>query len=146
MPADAVPSFPGYNAVERIYAGARSRVYRARRDSDHRPVILKVASSEYATPDESLARLRHELAILESIQSERVIRAFEVAVIGDDAMMVMLDFGGESLDRYLARGRPAFTDTLSLALGVAAALRDVHASGIIHKDVTPSNIVFNAAT
>jgi len=140
------PPFPGYLAVERLYAGSRSTVYRARRATDDQPVILKVANAGHMTLEESLARLRHELTILESIRSDRVVRVFDVAAVGDHAVLVVQDFGGESLDRYLARGRLTIADALGVAIGVVTALRDVHAAGIIHKDVTPNNIVFNAAT
>ncbi len=136
---------PGYTAVERLYTGARSTVYRARAGGDGRRVILKLAHAGPGALDESFARLRHEMAILTSIPSDRVVRALDVVRIGDDAALVLDDFGGESLDRYQARARFSLADTLGLAISVAAALRDVHAAGIIHRDVTPSNIVYNAA-
>jgi histidine kinase len=146
MHAEASSQFPGYAEIERIYTGSRTTVYRARRSSDDQPVILKVANASHASRDEARARLRHEVDIIEAIGSERVLRVFDVATSGEDALLVAQDFGGESLDRYLARARLALADTLGIAIGVVAALRDVHAAGIIHKDVTPSNIVFNAST
>jgi tRNA A-37 threonylcarbamoyl transferase component Bud32 len=146
MRSEVPLQLPGYAAVEQLYAGARSTVYRARSSRDGRRVVLKLARSGAAMIDESLARLRHEMAILTAIRSDRVVRALDVVRVGDDAALVLEDFGGESLDRYLARARFSLGDTLGLAIGVVAALRDVHAAGIIHKDVTPSNIVYNAAT
>ncbi|HEY6179816.1 MAG TPA: AAA family ATPase, partial [Kofleriaceae bacterium] len=146
MRGDDSLQLPGYASVEQLYTGARSTVYRAQSSRDGRRVVLKLARSGAAMLDESLARLRHEMAILTAIRSERVVRAIDVVRIGDDAALVLEDFGGESLDRYLARARFSLADTLGLAIGVVAALRDVHAAGIIHKDVTPSNIVYNAAT
>ena len=146
MHADQATEFPGYTSVERLYVGSRSTVYRARREADNKPVILKVANTGHATFEEALARLCNELTILESIKSPRVPRVFDLATFGHEVMLVVNDFGGESLDRYLARGRLSLADTLSLAINVVAALRDVHAAGVIHKDVTPNNIVFNAAT
>ncbi|HZJ63573.1 MAG TPA: AAA family ATPase [Kofleriaceae bacterium] len=145
MHAEATLEFPGFAAIERLYAGSRTIVYRARRVCDAGSVILKVANASHAPLDEALARLRHEREIVEAIHSERIARAYEVAAIGGSAVLVVQDFGGESLDRYLARARLSLADVLGVAIGVAAALRDVHAAGIIHKDVTPNNIVFNAA-
>jgi predicted ATPase/signal transduction histidine kinase/tRNA A-37 threonylcarbamoyl transferase component Bud32 len=146
MHAYDVTQLPGYAPVEQLYAGSRSTVYRARATADGRAVILKVAHPSSGTVDESLARLRHEMSLLASIRSERVVRAIDVVRLGGDAALVLEDFGGESLDRYLARRRFALADTLGIAISVSAALRDVHAAGIIHKDVTPGNIVYNAAS
>jgi histidine kinase len=143
---DQIPSFPDYAAIERLHVGARSTVYRGRRVADGTPVILKIAHGSHATLGESLALLRHELELLAAVRSDQVIQGIDVTTYGGEAMLVLQDFGGESLDRYLARGRLLLADVLSLAIGVVAALRDVHAAGIIHKDITPNNIVFNAAT
>src|SRR6185503_11848616 len=143
---EAPLEFPGFAGIELLYTGARTTVYRARRIADDRRVILKVANPSHAPPDEALARLRHELEVVEAIRSDRVVRAHEVISVGGNALLVVQDFGGESLDHYLARARFSLADVLGIAIGAAAALRDVHAAGIIHKDVTPNNIVFNATT
>ena len=136
----------GYARVERLYAGSRSTVYRARASTDDQPVVLKVSHTAPGMVDEALARLRREMAILTSIRSDHVVHAIDVVRLGDGAALVLEDFGGESLDRHLGRTRLSLADTLGIAIHAAAALRDVHAAGIIHKDVTPSNIVYNAAT
>ena len=145
MHVDAM-QLPGFASVEQLYAGTRSTVYRARADLDGRPVVLKVAHAGPATLDESLARLRHEMTLLSSIRSDRVIRALDVVRVGHEAALVLEDVGGESLDRHLSRARFSVGDALGLAVHVVAALRDVHAAGIIHKDVTPNNVVYNPAT
>ena len=151
---EAVLARVDHPTAEQMYADVKARlpglsrttVYRARRISDDHRVILKVANPSHAPLDESLARLRRELEIVDAVRSERVVRAHEVAAVGGSALLIVQDLGGESLDRYLARARFALADVLGIAIGAAAALRDVHAAGIIHRDVTPNNIVFNATT
>src|SRR6185503_771979 len=139
-------SFPGYAAVQQIYLGSRSTVYRARASADGRAVVLKMAHTGVVSLDESLARLRHEMALLSSVRSDRVIRALDVVPLGHGATLILDDAGGESLDRCMARARFSVADALRVAISVATALRDVHAAGIIHKDVTPNNIVYDPAS
>lgn len=91
---DDLPQLPGYAAVEQLYAGSRSTVFRARARSDGRSVVLKLARRGATTVDEALARLRHEMAILAAIRSDRVVHALDVVRIGDDAALVLEDFGG----------------------------------------------------
>jgi serine/threonine protein kinase len=58
---------------------------------------------------------------------------------------VLEDFGGDSLDRFKGKiwGLDEF---FKLALQVVEALGQVHARRIMHKDINPSNIVFNPDT
>ena len=57
--------------------------------------------------------------------------------------LVLEDPGGEPLDRLL--GRPMdVSQFLRIAIPLAAALGQVHARGLIHKDIKPANILVDA--
>jgi serine/threonine protein kinase len=60
--------------------------------------------------------------------------------------MVLADDGGESLSRLQLAGRLSMTAFLHLALKVAECLGQVQQQRIIHKHLTPDNIVLNPAT
>ena len=146
MRAHETSQLPGYAIAGQIYEGSRSTVYRAVRVDDGQPVILKVANTDRVALDEAHARLTHELESIQAIASDRVIRAYGVATFPDQVALVLQDIGGESIATWLGRGRLGLAHALAIAIGAAEALREVHAAGIIHRDVTPNNIVFNAAT
>src|SRR5437867_6452734 len=60
-------------------------------------------------------------------------------------MLVLTDPGGEPLDRLL--GRPMeLTQFLRLAIGLSAALGQLHGRSLIHKDIKPANVLVNCAT
>jgi PAS domain S-box-containing protein len=61
-------------------------------------------------------------------------------------MMVLEDFGGESLHRLGLAGTLDLASVLKLAIAVAEILGQIHQRYIMHKDVNPSNIVLNPAT
>src|SRR5262249_58941255 len=72
-------------------------------------------------------------------------RPIEIVREGGRTMLVLEDAGSEPLERLL--GAPMKVGRfLGLAAGAAAALRELHRRGLVHKDVKPANILVNGAT
>jgi len=67
-------TFPGVEVTEIIYESANSLVYRAFRQPDSLPVVLKVLKENYPTPQE-LARYRTEYKITQSLNLNGCIKA-----------------------------------------------------------------------
>lgn len=138
-------AIPGYQIVEKLYESAKSLVYRGIRDSDQIPVILKVLKEEYPTLD-AIARFKLEYDITRSLNLEGVIETYGLEKYQYSLVMVLEDFGGESLNRLLKNREFYLEEFLILAIRITETLGEIHASNIIHKDINPSNIVFNPTT
>jgi serine/threonine protein kinase len=93
----------GYQIQEQIYDSANSLVYRAIRESDQQPIILKVLKENYPTPQE-LARYRTEYEITKSFQSPRIIKVYDLQKYQNTLVMYLEDFQGDSL-KYLLQNR-----------------------------------------
>ncbi|WP_236691665.1 serine/threonine protein kinase [Bifidobacterium aesculapii] len=87
-------------------------------------------------------RLWSTLADCRSPRLPRVEAAYELP----DRFVVVHDYvPGVTLDRYVAsRGRLAAGEAVRIALQVCDAVGELHAHGIIHRDVTPTNVVIAA--
>ncbi len=139
---------PGYHIRQQIYASASSLVYRAMREQDQRPVVLKALNPASPRPEE-LARYKQEYEITRRLGAAGAITAYGLDAYRDTPVLILEDFGGMSLDHWLKEwtcaGAAAFplSQFLRLARQIAAGLGQVHAAGITHKDINPSNIVFN---
>lgn len=120
-----VPS--GYRIDQPIYASATSRVFRALRQPDQQPVILKTLGSAHPQPAER-ARYQQEFDITRRLNAPGVIAAHGLETHGNAPVLVLEDCGGTSLDRWLARWHSAGTEAfplaafLDLAVRIAAAL------------------------
>jgi serine/threonine protein kinase len=132
----------GFQITEKLHETRRSVVYRAIRTADHCRVVLKMLNSEYPTP-RGLARYRQEYDILCSLSIPGVIQAYGLEKLGNTAMIVLEDFGGSSLSESFQRQQPTIEQLLDLAIQTTAALGQIHTQGIIHKDINPSNLVWN---
>ncbi|MFD2111876.1 diguanylate cyclase domain-containing protein [Thiorhodococcus fuscus] len=132
----------GYDRAVRIYESQVSLVLRARRQEDGLSVILKILKNAYPSARD-LARYRHEYAMLGQLRSDRIIGSSGLIEYGNTLVLVLEDFGAQSLKSLLQIRPLALPNLLRIALDVARGLSELHGSQIIHKDVNPSNIVHN---
>lgn len=136
---------PGYQITERLYESRRSLIYRARREEDGRPVVMKVINAEYPSA-EQIARLRREYRVTRGMRASGVIEVLALERYRNSFALIMEDIGGESLLR-LERGRPMELGVLlGVAIRLAETIGEVHQRRVMHKDVTPGNIVWNPTT
>ncbi|MFN7975126.1 MAG: AAA family ATPase [Acidobacteriota bacterium] len=135
---------PAYQTTECIFDGARSRVYRAVA-GDGRPVVVKQLRELYPGAA-TIARFSREFEITRSAAGPGVIEAYELRAHEGTVSIVLEDFGAASVAAALGKGPHALDVVLPLAARIADALARVHALGIVHKDVNPSNVVWNQGT
>ncbi|WP_346341762.1 serine/threonine-protein kinase PknK [[Phormidium] sp. ETS-05] len=138
-------AIPGYQILSLIYESSNSVVYRGRRNQDNLPVIIKILKQEYPT-EADIARYQQEYEIASSIDSECSVKAYEILPLKNTLVMVLEDFGGESLRILMDSQKFTMLGFLSLAIKIAESLGELHARNIIHKDINPSNIVYNPVT
>ena len=138
-------SLPGYQTLQKIYESINSEVYRAIRQQDDRPVILKVLKEDYPTPSE-LKRYKQEYQLTHSLNLSGTIAAYDLQSYQNTLVIVFEDFGGKSLRNLRQHTEFTLTELLQLFIKIADSLGQLHAANIIHKDINPANIVFNPKT
>jgi len=135
----------GYQARELLYESDNSLVYRASQKQDNQPVILKMLKQAYPTP-KRIAEFQREYQMTKNLTLAGVVDAYSLETDQHRWVMVLEDFGGESLQRIRQNKQLALNEFLSLAIEVVGILDQVHDLNIIHKDINPSNIVWNQTT
>lgn len=136
---------PGYIIGERIHDGRRSIVFKGRRKMDGLPVIIKILKDTDPSFADTL-RFQQEYAMLRNLGSYGVVRAHALETVGNRSAIIMEDFGGISLDRYVAGTKPDLAGLLALSVKIAEIAGALHAQSVVHKDINPANIVLNRLT
>ncbi len=136
---------PNYQITEQIYESINSIVYRGYRNEDNQPVILKMLKEDYPTPEE-LTRYRQEYEITHDLESTGIIKVYSLEKYQNTLVIILEDFGGESLKQLMADRPLTIKEFLPFALQIADSLGHIHAANIIHKDINPANIVCNKST
>ncbi|MEH2160511.1 MAG: AAA family ATPase [Nostoc sp.] len=142
-------ALPGIAIQDKIYESSNSLVYRGIRE-DGVAVVVKILKLDYPSPQE-LTRYRQEYKITRSLNLEGVVKAYSQQDYQRTLVILLEDFGGESLEQWMHKRPDIFCPMpLSTFLGVAIAVCDIlgriNAANVIHKDINPGNIVLNLDT
>ncbi|MCP4396386.1 MAG: AAA family ATPase, partial [bacterium] len=135
----------GYDITEKLFESSNSLVYRALQQSNQTPVILKMLRPEHPA-SEALSRFRQEFDMTRSLHADGIIRVSRLEQYCNTLMIVEEDIGAESLDRWMIRRRLTIEECLSLAVRIAEHVGHIHAAHVTHKDLNPSNIIWNPRT
>ncbi|MEZ5455974.1 MAG: protein kinase [Lysobacteraceae bacterium] len=134
----------GYHVIEQIGRGGMATVYRARQVLLDREVALKVLAPELARDSAQAARFLQEARVLAAMQHPAIVPVYDVGVTeaGLHYFSMQLLSGGD-LARRIRAGMQG--DALYRIIRMlCAALGYAHSRGCVHRDVTPSNVLFDA--
>jgi len=136
----------GY-VLEPIREAGEFILYRGRQHGDPSP-ILAVAPATKHPSTQSLRRLEHEYSLASALDPAWAAKPVALTRHEGRTLLVLKDPGGESLDLVLKReqGKPLdLARFLRIAIGLAAALAQVHRNRLLHKDIKPANVLVNDA-
>ncbi|MCL1466971.1 AAA family ATPase [Argonema galeatum] len=136
---------PGYTMNEIIYESSKTFVYRGQRDRTSQPVIIKILKDEYPTIEE-ITRLRQEFIIPQKIDCAGIVKPYSLENYQNSFALILEDFGGQSLKQIFEFQALEIKAFLQIAISLAEILAQLHKVSIIHKDIKPSNIIFNPET
>ena len=134
-----------YVVEGRVARGGMATVLAVRDVRDDRRVALKLLNAmPYA--EEARTRFRREFRALSRLHHPNVLKVYEWGLRGDRAWYSMELVSGRTLKREVetwARLEPEdrFARTQAILVEVARALQYIHDRGLVHRDVTPSNLM-----
>ena len=136
-----------YQIVETVYSGSRTLVYRAIRNKDLLPVIIKLLKNDYPTFGE-LVHFRNQYTIAKNLNSPLIVQTYSLEPYQNGYGLVMEDFGGISLHEWAVKGEKALDlrEFLVIAIDLCNVLDILYRERIIHKDIKPANILINPET
>lgn len=130
---------PGYDVGQMLGFGGRGEVWRGRSRVTGEYVALKRLRP--GSDPAAVADLHREAAVLAGVSSPHVLRVRDVV---GEVLVLDLCEGGSLAALLRARGRLEPGEVVTVAAPLAQALAAVHAGGLVHGDVTPSNVLLTA--
>ncbi|MFF4409453.1 serine/threonine-protein kinase [Streptomyces sp. NPDC001404] len=137
-----------YRLLELIGRGGMGRVWRATDEMLDRRVAAKEIRIDGLMGEGSAVqreRSRREARATARIDHPNVVRVYDVAEENDRLWIVMELVDGRSLEQVLRQDGPvAPREAARIGLGLVRALREVHAVGVLHRDIKPGNVLLTA--
>jgi len=131
-------SFQGWTLKGFIAEGGQSTIYLA--DKNGERAALKMIRKEYLANQKATDRFFTEIRNLERLDHPNISRVLEVEDSGKFLAIEFID--GPNLEDYVKESGPLeVKQWLALAQILASTVDYCHSQGIIHKDISPRNIV-----
>jgi len=132
-------TFAHYVVLEKAGAGGMGVVFRARDETLHRDVALKLPSTNNLTDVESRERILREARAASALNHPHICTIYEVGEVNGQPYIAMEYLAGETLSRRIPpNGLPTET-VLDLGAQVADAMDHAHTQGILHRDLKSAN-------
>lgn len=137
----------GYKIKQRVFEGKNSLIFRALRENDQKAVIIKLLKEDYPTP-EKITRFKREYQVTKELAQagEGINNVFDFCNYENTFAIIEDDFDGTSLEEILKNRPLKLNEFLELAIRITSILGEIHDHFVIHKDINPSNIIWNPKT
>jgi WD40 repeat protein/DNA-binding SARP family transcriptional activator/energy-coupling factor transporter ATP-binding protein EcfA2 len=134
----------GYRLLELLGEGAFGAVHRALQPEVGREVAVKIVHPRLAKDPEFIRRFAAEAQLVARLEHPHIVAVYDYWRDPDGAYLVMRYLRGGSLRRLLTAEGPLEPDRAAQVIDdVARALAAAHRVGVVHRDVQPTNILFD---
>lgn len=131
-----------YLLQKRLAFGGMSVLFVALDQTLGREVALKVLNEEYSSDEVRTAQFEKEAELTALVSHPNVVRVYSVGRAFERFYIAMELIAGDSLEKRLEKGKSIpEREVLEIALQVTAGLKAAKASGLIHRDIKPGNIL-----
>ncbi|MEU2205123.1 protein kinase [Microbacterium oleivorans] len=130
-----------YRLIAQVGQGGMARVFRADDTALGRTVAVKVLRPGVEGAAGAPERARSEVTLLASLNHPSLVTLFDAHLTGSPEYLVMEFVDGPTLSSRIAEGPLPPAEVAALAAELGEALHVVHASGVVHRDMKPSNVL-----
>jgi len=131
-----------YRIVSIIGAGSMGQVFQVEHRITKRKEALKILAAECASESQVL-RFRREIEVQARLDHPNIARLHNALYLNGSLILVMELVEGESLEKKLQKGKMPRAEGIHYMRQALSALEYAHAQGIVHRDVTPGNLIID---
>jgi eukaryotic-like serine/threonine-protein kinase len=136
-------TFGDYSITAILGAGGMGRLFKVEHSLTKRTEAMKVLSAELAT-ETQIKRFEREMHALARL-SHSNIAALHNAIYSENQLVLLMEYlEGQTLESMFAAGRLELGAGVRYIKQILSALGYAHQQGVVHRDVTPANVIVTA--
>jgi len=134
-----------YEIEKELAQGGMGVIFLARDPFIQREVVVKVLMYSHALDEVYMEFFKREAQLIAALEHSCIVPVYDFGWHGQQPYIVMRYMAGGSLADHLKSGESKMTEIGHIFRRVGDALDAAHARNIIHRDVKPSNILYDSA-
>lgn len=131
-----------YTFSELVMDGKYYYLYRARRQQDNQPMMIKILKRDCLAPY-FLSKLKNEFEIMRRLDTPHLVKANAYELYHNRAFIVLEDFDGQPLKEVIKDRKLSLKDDLALAIELASMVEEMHRQQMMHGNLNSHNILIN---
>lgn len=131
-----------FDLTDKLHESANSLLYRGLGNQDHQEVMIKVLKADYPS-EEEIARFKFEYEVLKNLKGQGTVKAYGFFPCGNGFAIIMEDYHYDTVYKLLKKNI-SIKEFLEIAIAICDALDAIHRHQVIHQDISPYNILYDA--
>jgi serine/threonine protein kinase len=135
-----------YRVLDHLDSGGSAEVWLAENVDGETVVVKQFARATFSATPEMAQRAIREIELLHGLRHPNIVSLLDYAIDSDDILMVLEHLEGGTLRKYVDLfGAMDVLQSGRVMDQVLQALIAIHEQGIVHRDVTPKNVIIGRA-
>ncbi len=130
-----------YRIVSKIGEGGMGEVYLAEDTQLDRKVAIKFLAEEFIRDEDRLRRFVQEAKAASALNNPNILTIHEIGEADGTRFIASEYISGLTLREKIEARTLDLQETLEISIQIASALQAAHASGIVHRDIKPDNVM-----
>ncbi|HEX9985267.1 MAG TPA: serine/threonine-protein kinase [Thermoanaerobaculia bacterium] len=134
-----------YQIIERLGVGGMGEIFKVRHIHLNELRVIKIMRSNVAQDDQGLQRFLQEARTSTQIKHRNLAMLYDFAQLEDNSYYMVWEFiDGTNIQKWIAQNGPVPPRlTAEISIQALMGLDHLHSMGLIHRDVSPENIMLS---